>query len=151
MNRATTKSGRLTEEQKAFVVSSIACFEPLSHVHAALLKRWPGLQMTQQGVDRYNPNCLAGKKLAKKWKALFDATRTAYLQDCAAHGVAHRAYRLQTLQQILDDAMARKNYPMATGVLEQAAKEVGDVFTNRSKVENTGGLALIVSREDAAL
>jgi len=45
--------------------------------------------------------------------------------------IAHRAYRLRTLQRIATKAEGMRNMAMVLQVLEQAAKEVGDAYVNR--------------------
>jgi len=52
--------------------------------------------------------------------------------------IANKAYRLRVLQRMSMTAENMKNIGMTAQLLEQAAKEVGEAYTNRQKVEHTG-------------
>jgi hypothetical protein len=52
--------------------------------------------------------------------------------------IANKAYRLRVLQRMATTAENMKNMGMTAQLLEQAAKEVGDAYTNKLKVESTG-------------
>jgi hypothetical protein len=43
--------------------------------------------------------------------------------------------RLRTLQRLADRAEAQGNIALAAQLVVQAAKEVGDVFTNRQRID----------------
>jgi hypothetical protein len=53
--------------------------------------------------------------------------------------IANKAYRLRVLQRMAT-AENMKNMGMTAQLLEQAAKECGDAYTNKHKVEHSGGL-----------
>ena len=52
--------------------------------------------------------------------------------------IANKAYRLRVLQRMSTTAEGMKNLGMTAQLLEQAAKEVGDAYSNKQKVELTG-------------
>ena len=93
-----------------------------------------GLAVSRQAVEAYDPTKRAGVALAPVHRAMFEATRAAFLADSAAIGISHRAVRLRTLQRLADRAEAMGNIAMAASLLEQAAKEVGNAFTNKREV-----------------
>ncbi|WP_256345640.1 DUF2280 domain-containing protein, partial [Pseudomonas sp. F1002] len=45
--------------------------------------------------------------------------------------IANRAYRLRALGRMAEKAETMKNMALATQIIEQAAKETGDVYVNR--------------------
>lgn len=127
---------RLTAEQKTFIVQRLACFDTPSAV-AEAVKEVFGLELTRQTIQVYDPTKIAGKTLAKKWRELFDATREQFLTDTTGIAVSHKAVRLQRLERMADKAEARGNYVLAAQLLEQIAKECGDMFTNLRRVAPT--------------
>lgn len=141
---------KLTDEQQAFVVQSLACFDSPKTVADALKKEF-GVEVTPQTVEAYDPNKRAGAKLSKKWRELFTATRQKFIDDTSSIGWAHRATRLRMIQRVGERAENMGNLALALAAAEQAAKEVGDSFTNKHKVEHAGSMAITVSPEDAEL
>jgi hypothetical protein len=130
---------KLNDAARAFVVQSLAMFDPPSVVAAAVKKEFD-LIITPQGCEAYNPTKKAGAKLAAKWKALFTETRKAFLEDTAEIGISHRVVRLRALQRMADKAETMGNVALAANLLEQAAKEMGDAYTNTRVLR--GGLEL---------
>lgn len=131
-------TGKLTDEQRLYVVQRLACYDNLTSIVEGLKSEF-GVEVTPQAVEAYDPNKAAGQKLAKKWKDMFEATRQAFLSDTAQIPIANRAVRLRTLQRLADRAEAQKNMVLTAGILEQAAKEVGDAYTNKRQLSGEGG------------
>lgn len=119
----------LTEEQKLELVSMLACFsEP-----AAIIRHFQsefGLTIEHKQVGRYDPT-RAYFAAGAKWREVFEARRAAYLNDVSAVPVAHQAYRLNLLQEGVDDAKRSGNWKLVAELAEQAAKEVGGILTNQ--------------------
>lgn len=83
----------LKSEVKAFIVQSLACFDPPSQVVDAVLKEF-GVKITRQQAESHDPNKAAGKTLAKKWIDMFNATRDRFQNETADIAIANKAYRL---------------------------------------------------------
>lgn len=81
----------------------------------------------------------AASGLAPKWKVLFDITRKTFLEDTAGIAISHRAVRLRALQRMAEKAETQGNMVLAASLMEQAAKEVGDSYTNRRELTGKGG------------
>lgn len=133
--------GKLSEEVKTFVVQSLACFDSPSVVVEAVRKEY-GETIARQSVEGYDPTKKAGASLADKWKQLFEETRKAFLEDTAAIAISHRAVRLRALQRMAEKAETQGNMVLAANLMEQAAKEVGDSYTNRRELTGKGGAPL---------
>ena len=129
--------GKLTEEIKTFIVQSLACFDSPSVVAAAVKKEF-NKTVSRQAVEGYDPNKKAGANLSEKWKQLFAVTRKTFLEDTADIGISHRAVRLRALQRMSDKAEGQGNMVLAASLLEQAAKEVGESYTNKRQLEHSG-------------
>ncbi|EMA2606604.1 MULTISPECIES: DUF2280 domain-containing protein [Klebsiella] len=127
----------LKPEIKAFIVQSVACFDTPSQVVESVLKEF-GIQITRQQVEQNDPTKISGKGLAQKWVDLFNLTRDRFLNEISDIPIANKAYRLRVLQRMSTTAEGMKNLGMTAQLLEQAAKEVGDAYSNKQKVELTG-------------
>lgn len=127
----------LSTEVKAFIVQSLACFETPTKV-IELVKAEFNIQVSRQQVSQYTPGNAMAAKLSQKWIDLFKTTRERFQNEIADIPIANKAYRLRVLDRIAATTEKMKNLPLTVQVLEQAAKEVGDAYTNRQKVEHTG-------------
>ena len=121
---------------KTFIVQGLATYMTPSEVAEAVNQEF-GITITRQQVAKYDPYKAAGINLAKKWKDLFKQFRDDFNNDIQAIPIANKAYRLNMLDRMARDAEKSKNRPLAASLLEQAAKDVGEVYTNKQKVDNT--------------
>ncbi|HCS1352095.1 TPA: DUF2280 domain-containing protein [Klebsiella pneumoniae] len=126
----------LKPEVKAAIVQMLACYDTLSIVVDAIQKDY-GIKVTPQQVESHDPTKVSGKGLAKKWVDLFNRTRDRFLNEISDIPIANKAYRLRVLDRMATNAEKMKNYGMTSQLIEQAAKEMGDAYTNRQKVEHT--------------
>ncbi|HGM4726469.1 DUF2280 domain-containing protein [Serratia ureilytica] len=127
----------LKPDVKAFIIQSIACFDTPTLVVASVQKEF-GLKITRQQVESHDPTKVSGKSLAKKWVDLFYTTRERFKTEISDIPIANKAYRLRVLDRMATRTETMKNYALAAQIVEQAAKECGDAYTNRQKVEHTG-------------
>jgi hypothetical protein len=127
----------LTDDVKTAIVQALACYDTPSQV-VERVKNEFGLDVARQQVESYDPNKKTSHGLAKKWRDIFTATREAFLKEVGSVGIAHRAVRLRRLDRMSNKAEDRGNMALAAQLIEQAAKEVGDSYTNRVKNEHTG-------------
>ncbi|MGE6564352.1 DUF2280 domain-containing protein [Pseudomonas hunanensis] len=123
----------LSNEVKAFIVQALACFDTPSQVAEAVNKEF-GIEISRQTAESHDPTKRQGRNLAKRWVVLFEDTRRRFREETAEIPIANRAYRLRALGRMVEKAESMKNMALAIQILEQAAKEVGDIYLNR-KVE----------------
>ena len=126
----------LSIEAKRYIVQALACFDTPSQVVKAI-KADLGVDVSAQQVEAYDPNKKAGEKLSPKLKALFESSRAKFLDDTSQIPVSHKAVRLRRLDRMAQKAEEKGNLPLAAELLEQAAKECGDAFSNRQKLDHT--------------
>jgi hypothetical protein len=127
----------LSNEVKAFIVQALACFDTPAQVAASVREEF-GIEVSRQQCESHDPTKSAGRDLAKRWRTLFEDTRKRFREETADIPIANRAYRLRALGRIAERAETMKNLPLAIQVLEQAAKEVGDIYVNRAaKVDDS--------------
>lgn len=141
---------KLTDDVKNAIVQGLACYDTPSQV-AEMVKNEFGTSITRQQCERYDPNKINGEKLAKRWRDIFSATREAFLKEVGSIGIAHRAVRLRRLDRMSNRAEERGNMPLAAQLIEQAAKEVGDTFTNKVKNEHSGKVETVQTVPDSEL
>ena len=127
----------LKPEVKAYIIQMLACYDTPSQVVEAVQKDF-GITITRQQVETHDPTKVSGKTLAKKWVDLFNRTRDRFLNEISDIPIANKAYRLRALNRMAMTTEGMKNFGMTAQLLEQAAKEVGDAYTNKLKVESTG-------------
>ncbi|WP_236248321.1 DUF2280 domain-containing protein [Pseudomonas mosselii] len=120
----------LSNEVKAFIVQALACFDTPSQVAEAVKNEF-GIEVSRQSVESHDPTKRAAQRLAKRWVVLFEDTRKRFREETAEIPIANRAYRLRALGRMAEKAESMKNMALTAQLLEQAAKEVGDVYVNR--------------------
>jgi hypothetical protein len=130
----TKKSVQLTDEIRAAIVQALGCYGSPSEV-AEAVKEMHGLEVSRQTVESYDPTKYAGQRLSKRWRDLFTDARKRFLADLDEIPIAHKAYRLRRLWRMMERAEHKGNITLVLQILEQAAKEMGDVYTNRQKVD----------------
>lgn len=122
----------LTAEIKASIVQALACFDPPSKVAEAVRDKF-GVVVSRQSVETYDPTKRAGRDLAKRWKEMFDDARAKFQAATVDIPVANRSYRLRVLGRMAEEAEERGQLVQAMEILEQAAKECGDMYLNRRR------------------
>ncbi|MEI9481796.1 DUF2280 domain-containing protein [Enterobacter cancerogenus] len=127
----------LKGEVKAFIVQSLACFDTPSQV-VELVKKEFGLSITRQQVESHDPTKANGRGLAQKWVDMFNATRERFQSEISDIPIANKAYRLRVLDRMATRAEGMKNLALTAEIIEQAAKECGDAYTNKHKFEHSG-------------
>jgi hypothetical protein len=137
-DRSLTPTGpgdKLTDAQQTAVVQRLAMYDSPQQV-ADWVKEEFGIDMTRQAVQYYDPT--VGEKPSEKWCAIFEATRSEFLKTTADIPIANKSVRLRRLERMALAAERQRNYLLAAQLHEQAAKEVGEIYTNRHKMEHTG-------------
>ncbi len=122
----------LKDEVKAFIVQALACFDTPSQVCQAVKDQY-GIEVSRQLCERYDPTKYSGRDLGQKWKTFFEECRKRFREETIDIPIANRAFRLRAMNRFVERAETMKNIGLAMQILEQAAKEVGDVYVNRNR------------------
>jgi hypothetical protein len=120
----------LRDEVKLYIVNALACFDAPTQVSMAVKEEF-GLDVSRQQVSCYDPNTYVGRNLSKKWRDIFEATRKNFRDTAADIPIASKAFRLRALSRMAVKAESMRNIGLAVQLLEQAAKEMGDMYVNR--------------------
>jgi hypothetical protein len=132
----------LTDDQKTFIVQRLACYDS-PQVVADAFKEEFGEPIARAKVYNYDPT-RSGFDQAEKWREIFDATRKLFLESATEAGIAHKSVRLRRLEDMCQRAMGMRNFALAAQLMEQAAREVGNAFTNRRELTGKDGSAVSV-------
>lgn len=128
---------KLTDEVKLAVVQRLAMYDTPQDV-ATFVKDEYGIEISRQAAQYYDPT--RGVKPPQKWCAIFDETRATFLKSTAEIPAANRSVRVRWLQRMVITAEKQRNVALAAQILEQIAKETGDVFTNKRNIGVSGEL-----------
>lgn len=120
----------LTEDAKRHIVQALACFDTPTQVVESVKEEF-GIDVPRNQVAQYDPTKVSGKSLSKKWRTIFDETRRQFLDRVTDIPISQRAFRLRALGRMATQAEKMRNIGLAVQLIEQAAKEVGDVYVNR--------------------
>ena len=124
---------KLDKEQQLFIVQQLAMFERPKSVKLKL-KEIYDVEISIQGISHYQ---ISSKELSKELRKVFNATRKKFLKDSSAIPIANKSVRLQKLQNMFDkqEDAPFQNTVVMRDILEQAAKESGDAFSNKRSIE----------------
>lgn len=128
----------IPDEIKRFIINALAAFDSPSQVAASVEEEF-GYKVSRQAVEGHDPTKHAGRKLSKKWRDLFEVARATFIAEATQVPIAHRSTRLRVLHRMVQVAERKGNFAMASKLLEQAAKEMGNAFTNKVDLTSSDG------------
>lgn len=127
---------RINKKVKLFIVRMLAEFETPTEA-AKAVKEIFNVDVTPQQCEAYDPTKKIGKDLSQEFRELFFEIRRKANQELEAIPLANKRYRLQLLQGLVE------KYPdnpvLMPKWIEQAAKEMGGLYTNRQEINGTSG------------
>ena len=127
---------RITKKVKLFIVRMLAEFETPTSTSKAV-KDIFNVEVSPQQCELYDPTKRMGQDLGQELREKFFEYRRIANQELEAIPIANKRYRLQLLQQLVE------KYPDNPVLIpkwaEQAAKEMGGLFTNRQEVTGANG------------
>ena len=126
---------RITKKVKLFIVRMLAEFETPTQTSKTVRDIF-NVDVTPQQCEAYDPTKRTGQDLSQDLRDKFFEYRRIANQELEAIPIANMRYRLQLLQGLVD------KYPDNPVLIpkwaEQAAKEMGGLYTNISKTQLTG-------------
>jgi hypothetical protein len=127
---------RITKKVKLFIVRMLAEFETPTQTSRSV-KEVFSIDVTPQQCEAYDPTKRIGQDLSQELRDKFFEYRRIANQELEAIPIANMRYRLQLLQGLVD------KYPDNPVLIpkwaEQAAKEVGGLYTNRQEITGANG------------
>lgn len=129
---------------KTFIVRSLAMFNTPAETADAVQQEF-GIQVTRQQCEAYDPTKRTGQRLSQDLRDEFWATRNEFLENPENHvPIANLTVRLQHLQRLID--RHSKNPVLLMDALEQAAKDVGGLYTNQRSIDSTSSDGSLAQR-----
>lgn len=122
----------LRDEHKTLIVQRLATFVSPTEIKEELSQQ--GVDVSLRQIAYYDPT-LKSAGASDAWRQLHAEIRAQFVKDTASIAIANKAYRLRELDDMQRRAKLRKNFPLAAQLLEQAAKEMGEAYTNRRVIE----------------
>lgn len=122
----------LKEPVKIFIIQSLACRDTPQEV-VELVKQEFDVVITRSQCQSYDPTKYSGRNLSQKYIDLFNETRKKFDEGLIDIPIANKHYRMRQYQKHLEKT---RNVKTAMKLLEQAAKDSGGQYTNRT--EHTG-------------
>jgi hypothetical protein len=153
---------KLNDRIREGIVIRFACCHGADEIRA-WLKEEHRVELAPGSLAYYNGNTPGAKEgMSPKWRRLSDETRARYLDGVSDVPIAHKAHRLRLLDDLVGRlasqirADKRVNVVLVGEVktlLEQAAKEMGEAFTNRRilDIDARGNLAKLLGIDPALL
>jgi hypothetical protein len=129
---------QMTDAVRMYIIQALASFDTPSMVAEAVKDEF-GVTISRQGVHQYDPTKAAGKDLKGEWRALFEDSRKAFLDNVTDIPIANKATRVRALNRMASKAEAMKNYKLAADLHKQAAEEMGNAYTNRRELTGKDG------------
>lgn len=127
---------RINKKVKIFIVKMLAEFETTTDT-AKAVKDIFNVDVSQQQCECYDPTKKMGHDLSQELKDLFYKYRRTANDEIEAIPIANKRYRLQKLQSLVDKF--GDNPVFTPKFLEQAAKEVGNQYTNKQEITGANG------------
>lgn len=129
---------RLNKRVKLYIVRSLATYETPSETARGVQEEF-GIEVTKQQCEAYDPTKKTGQDLSEEFKTEFYRVRKEMNDNLSSIPIANIAYRLMRLQKFIDLAQFKENPVIVPSLMEQAAKEVGGLYTNRKEITGAGG------------
>lgn len=126
----------LKEVHKVFLIARFAGYDTPQQAADALREEFD-VEIPRAQAVKYNPES-DQFGAAKKYISIFEELRERFVSDTSEIAVAQKSYRLRELEHLYAVDKKRGNTMAAAKHLEQAAKEMGEVYSNTSKLQHTG-------------
>lgn len=131
---------RINKKVKLFIVKMLAEFNTTTET-AKAVKAVFNIEVSQQQCECYDPTKKMGYELSQELKEKFFEYRKVANQELEAIPLANKRYRLQLLQNLVEKFP--DNPVLTPKWAEQAAKEMGGLFTNRQEITGKNGEPLV--------
>jgi hypothetical protein len=116
------RTGRLTDEQKTYIVERLASYDDPAEI-AFGLKTQFGVDITPRAVAHYQPGMVRGKKLSEPLQALFWQARKTFVLTHDEIWAMDLLMRTSLRERALLEAWAAHQCGIANDILDAIAQE----------------------------
>jgi len=141
------RSGKLTDQQKAYVVRRLAEYDKPVAIAQGLQEIY-GIAISHQAVEHYDPERPAGHDLAQQWRDVFWQARRAYIEDIAETGTTRKAVRMRMRERMMLEEWEAGNRKLANDILNSIAKESGNAFASKNATHDGTPLTATITISD---
>lgn len=124
-------ASQVTDEHIEFIVTCLAHFYTTDEVLDRFALEF-GKHIDRKTCNKLNPQLKSSRNLDSKWVDLFHVERAGYVEQEQHIPIANRAVRLRRYEEEYHDA---EDTNTRLKILEQAAKEVGGLYTNKTEIK----------------
>ena len=127
----------LSRKVQRFIVTRLAYYERPSEVRDAVKERFD-IDVKLPQLSHYDPHTSMGSRLRKDLKELFAEMRKKADNSFDDIPEASRPVRVRRLSQLLNHESMKRNLVFQRDTLIEIEKVMGDVYTDKRKVEHSG-------------
>ena len=124
-------ASQVTDEHIEFIIVCLAHFYTTDEVLDRFALEF-GKHIDRKTCNKLNPQLKSSRNLDPKWVDLFHVERAGYVEQEQHIPIANRAVRLRRYEEEYHDA---EDTNTKLKILEQAAKEVGGLYTNKTEIK----------------
>jgi hypothetical protein len=133
--KKTAKQRVVPDEVKGYIAAKFGAYTPSREVQAEV-KEIFGLDLTRNYLRTFNiDDPTMSVRMGKRWRIVGEEARKAFIEETAKNPAYHRAFRIERLATMADQAYQMRNFPLAARLYEQIAREAGDNFTNAVQIK----------------
>lgn len=131
----------LSHEAKVRLITLMAQFCGPSEA-AKIVSDEYGVTIDRRTAWKYDAS-KKGCSVSARYRRMFQEIRERWLNDMATIPISHQGHRLRLLDRLAIKLESEGDYGGALKAIEQAAKEVGGIFTNERKALVTASVRTV--------
>lgn len=128
---------KLSREVQVFIITRLACYDRPSVVRDEVRETF-GIEVKLPHILYYDATA-ASTRLSEEYRTLFFDVRKRFREEIEEIPIASKAWRLRQRQRLFEKNDTNGNTVAAREDLDQAAREMGDAFSNRRELTGAGG------------
>lgn len=123
---------KLKDIHRVFIIKLLARFYRPSEIRDEIKEKYK-MEVGIKQICEYDPRGFRGDRVAKKWCEIFDIERSRFLAESNSEeiDIFNRNFRLREMSKNYKKMVDAGNIIAAQQILEQAAKEAGNLYVNR--------------------
>ena len=134
---ASDCGSRISTHAKRFIVRAHAWWIPSTEI-GEQVKRTFGIELRLERISYYNPSLASSTDLSQELRAYFLEERAKAAKELDDIPIAHLPYRLRRSQARMDRLDDQGNYLAAQQVQDAAARDLGGLNTNVTRLKQSG-------------
>ena len=128
---------QISMQVKRFIVRAHAGWTPPTRIQEQVKEHF-GIELRLERISYYNPDLPSSTDLSQELRAYFLEEREKARAELDDIPIAHLPYRLRQSQERMERLDAQGNYLAAQRVQDAAARDVGGLNTNVTKLKQSG-------------